>query len=178
MLIPFGILSAAGIGSDYELIESQILLSSAATITFSGLATYANTYKHLQIRYAAQTNRASGGDGMRMRLNSDTGANYAWQEFYANPGTATAGFSGAQAWIQTPMLAVGSFANQFTSGIIDFLDIYSTTKIKTIKHFTPDVRMTAGAWYNTAAITSVTFFPQIAAGFQTGSRFSIYGIKG
>jgi hypothetical protein len=113
-----------------------------------------------------------------MRLNGDTGANYAWQEFYATPPNTTAGFASAQTYIQTPMLAVGSFANQFTPGVVDFLDIYSTTKIKTIKHFSSDIRMTAGAWYSTAAITSVNFFPQIAAGFQTGSRFSIYGIKG
>ena len=131
MLIPFGILSAAGIGSDYELIESQILLSSAASITFSGLATYANTYKHLQIRFVAQTNRASGGDGVRMRINGDTGANYSWHEFFANPPTVTSGAAPSQTYIQSPMQASGSSPNHFTPGVIDFLDAYSTTKNKT-----------------------------------------------
>jgi hypothetical protein len=178
MLIPFGILSAAGISSDYELIESQILGSSAASITFTGLGSYSGFYRHLQIRFAAQTNRASGGDGVRMRINGDTGANYSWHEFYATPPTITSGAATGQTYIQSPMLASGSYPNQFTPGVIDFLDAYSTTKNKTIRQLSTDIRLTSGAWYNTAAMTSVTFFPQIAAGFQTGSRFSLYGIKG
>jgi hypothetical protein len=177
-LIPLGILSSAGGGfGTYELIETQILGSSAASITFSGLATYATSYKHLQIRYAAQTTRSSGGDGVRMRINGDTGTNYAWHEFYATPPSVTAGIASSQTYIQSPMLAVGSNPNQFTPGVIDFIDSFSNTKVKTVKHLSADIRMTAGAWYNTASITSVIFFPQIATAFQTGSRFSIYGIR-
>jgi hypothetical protein len=51
---PLGILSAAGAGGgvagDYELISSEILGTTAASVTFSSLGDYSSTYKHLQIR--------------------------------------------------------------------------------------------------------------------------------
>jgi hypothetical protein len=79
-LFPLGILSAAGaggVGATYELIESQILGSNQSSITFSSLATYASTYKHLQIRAAGKGSGNSFEEtNVNLRFNGDTGSNY------------------------------------------------------------------------------------------------------
>ena len=81
MLIPFGILSAAGAGGgavgDYELIETTILGSAASSVTFSSLDTYASTYKHLQIRAVVRASAAGDRVNGSWRMNGDTGSNYA-----------------------------------------------------------------------------------------------------
>jgi hypothetical protein len=180
MLIPFGIFSAAGISSDYELIETQILGSTTASITFSGLATYASTYEHLQIRYTArQTNTTSVG--IFMRLNGDTASNYSWHYLAGNGSTVSAAASATQ----TSMLAgsafgTGATANAFAAGIIEIADSFSTTKNKTSRSLegraTEWISLDSASWRNTASITSIQLFPDVYS-FVTGSRFSLYGIK-
>jgi hypothetical protein len=76
MLIPFGILSAAGAGGGYELIETQILGSDAASVTFSSLGSYSSVYKHLQLRWTARTTRVATETQIFLRTNSNNSANY------------------------------------------------------------------------------------------------------
>jgi hypothetical protein len=185
MLIPFGVLSAAGAGGgvagDYELIASEILGSTQASITFSNLGDYSSTYKHLQIRYAARGNGSS--TGTLLRFNGDTGNNYARHLLYASGsggvvsslnGTSTSG-----AWAGS-VFGTGATANAFAAAVVDVLDVYAT-KNKTIRTLEarPNewVALNSGLWMNTASVTSITLLPD-GASFIAGSRFSLYGIKG
>ena len=189
MLIPFGVLSAAGAGGvvgTYELIETQILGSSQSSITFSNLGTYSSTYKHLQIRLTARGSNNATWEINEMRFNGDSGANYA--NHLLRGGGSTVSSSGGGGGTSIGFETVGNTApsGAFAAVIIDILDAYSTTKNKTTRtiwgrHNASDnaITLTSGLWQNTNAISSIVLTDGGGArSFLTGSRFSIYGIRG
>jgi hypothetical protein len=190
MLIPFGILSAAAqvepaFLSDYELISTTILGSAAASVTFSSLGDYSSTYKHLQIRATGRTDRTTlNSDFLRLRFNGDTGSNYALHALLGN-GSAVASVNVTS----TVSISVERFGSDATTGyfgaaVVDILDAYSTTKNKTVRSFggaagaTPNVVLNSGVYLNTSSTTSLTLAVGGGTNILTGSRFSLYGIKG
>jgi hypothetical protein len=190
MLIPFGILSAAGAGvgvaGDYELIETSILTSSASSVTFSNLGTYSSTYKHLQLRAVARHNAGAGGGSSLMIFNGDTAANYSRHNLTGDGSTVFSQAQVSSSWIEIPAIgSAGNAANIFGGHVIDILDPYSTTKNKTIRALAGkmssdggnNISLISGNWRSTASVTSMTFTPN-AGSLIAGSRFSLYGIKG
>jgi hypothetical protein len=188
MPIPLGIFAVAGNGAAagaYELISTSTA-SGATSITFSSIP---QTYKHLQLRFVAKSDTTSTGYCLpAFRFNADSGANYAIHEFFGD-GTNIQ----AQALLSRN---AGQFAqlidsynstNQFGSSILDIFDYTSTTKNKTTRALggygpgNGDERISlfSTAWFNTAAITSITLlFATYGGNFVSGSRVSLYGIKG
>ena len=161
---------------DYELIETTILGSSAASVTFSSLGDYASTYKHLQLRAVT---RSTVGGNASIRFNGDAGANYSWHLVYGT-GNAVATSLGTNSSEMLATAQTPSAANQATAHVIDILDFASTSKNKTIRSIggspaTSEVVFFSGNWRNTAAVTSVTM---LLTSFAAGSRFSLYGIRG
>jgi hypothetical protein len=185
MLIPFGILSASAVGSDYELIETQIIGSNVASITFSNLNNYDSIYEHLQIRLTGRTTRVQIGANIVLRFNGDTGSNYSWHSLVGNGSIVTSIASASTTLMLGAWVAgANTTANAFGAGVIDILDAYSTTKNKPMRTLNGlsggevNIRVGSGLWRNTNAITSVTIFDADSTNLVTGSRFSIYGIKG
>jgi hypothetical protein len=189
-LSALGIFSAAGAGgvvagSDYDLLETQILGSSQASVVFSSLGTYSATYKHLQIRYVARSARTEVNDGIQIRLNGDSGSNYARHNL-AGSGSAVSASAGVSvtSTLSLPIAANSATASAFGAGVIDFLDAYSTTKNKTIRGFGGissnfnELAFQSGLWLNTAGMTSLTLLSTTGNNIATNSRFSLYGIKG
>ena len=162
--------------SSYQLISSTILESAASSVNFSSLATYASTYKHLQIRSACMVN--ASGNLPLIRFNGDTGSNYSSHYLGA---TGSGMEYGAQLngtsmfWGYFP---ASSSSTQAMGIVTDILDAYSTTKNKTIRNFWGKeyVQLTSGNWRDTSAISSITILSP--NNFIAGSRFSLYGIKG
>jgi hypothetical protein len=183
-LSALGIFSAAGAGGvvagTYELIESQILGSSQASITFSNLATYASTYKHLQIRVAAREDQ-SGLENVWIRFNGDTGSNYRGHKLVGNGSSVSSGAQGAgDTFGFAGIVATSANASDiFGSFVMDITDAYAT-KNKTTRSFSGVVPgyvlIRSALWMSTAALTSITLLPQ-STNFVSGSRFSIYGIR-
>lgn len=189
MLIPFGVFSAAGAGGGaaagaYELISSTILTGSQASITFSNAGW--TTYKHLQLRIISRSDRGSGtGDGIALRLNSDTATNYSWHYLEGNGSAAGSGASTSSTSIQIGSMPVASdTAGIFQANIVDILDFTSTTKNKTTRNLqgavgaNKQIWLSSGAWRSTSAVTSLNIFSTTSSNFVSGSRFSLYGIKG
>ena len=181
MLIPFGVLSAAGagvVGGAYELIATEILTTSEASITFSNLGDYSSIYKHLQIRCVSN---GTSSHRNRLRLNGDTASNYATHLLFGTGSSVLSDGAGSQT--QIALVAGGNTANQFAAGVIDILDAYSTTKNKTVRSLggssgtTDEIILSSGVRINTESITSVNIRPD-AGDYIAGSRFSLYGIKG
>lgn len=184
MLIPFGVFSAAGAGGgasagDYELIQSNILGSDTSSITFSSIP---STYKHLQVRMVAA--EPTGGNGaITMRFNGDSAGNYSMHYLEGRGSSVVSGSYGTSATEIYALWSRGlaSYPNQWGAGIVDILD-YRGTKNKTVRSLNgqPDSRIClwSGAWYSTSAVTSITFNPLFTANIASGSRFSLYGIKG
>jgi hypothetical protein len=187
MLIPLGILAAAGgggaVASDYELIASEILGSAQSSVTFSSLGDYSSTYKHLQIRATVKVNVSSGIGNLCMRLNGDTGNNYAWHYLRGNGSTVGSDNTTSTNFMEVGLVPYGNQAdNAFYASVIDLLDPYAA-KNKTLRALygghtgTNLVGLGSGLWVNTASLTSAQLFP-ITESFVAGSRFSLYGVKG
>jgi hypothetical protein len=187
-LIPLGILSSAGsqLSGTYELIESQILGTAATSVTFSGLATYANTYEHLQIRMSVRSNRSGfTSDTVYLRFNADTASNYSLHLLDANGSSVRSAAAANQtgAYIQESMPAALATANVFYPAITDILDPFSTSKYKTIRTLSGGqggasvISLSSGNWRSTSAVTSVTLYSTTSSNLSVGSRFSLYGIR-
>jgi hypothetical protein len=183
MLIPFGILSAAGAGGDvtgtYELISTTILGTATASVTFSNLGDYSTTYKHLQVRAVARTSHPTT-DYLNMQVN---GATSYWQHGLEGNGAAVSSYNGSGTSFTVALVAnSNSTTNSFGGAVIDLLDPYSTTKNKTIRGLGGfggvNIALRSGSWASTSSVTSITFLPFSGANLVSSSRFSLYGIRG
>jgi len=170
----------------FELIQTQVLASSAASVTFSSLGSYASTYKHLQLRVTARVDNAGTTEAMGfMRFNGDTATNYSWHGLLGTGSAASAQNSVST----TGMWAVNATGptqatGYFSGSVVDILDAFNTSKNKTIRglsgNSTIDVFAYSGVWYNSSSLSSITLIPQITASWNyiAGSRFSLYGVRG
>jgi hypothetical protein len=184
MLIPLGILASSGgaVAGSYELISTTVLTGTQASVTFD-VSTLASTYKHLQIRFTGRNNGSGGGSTLSIRLNSDSGSNYSRHQLY---GTSSSVGSGAttsttSAWTGFTN-GTDNASTIFNAGIVDLLDIFSTSKNKTLRSFSGEptssyVLFRSSAWLSTSVVTSIALIPE-SGSLVSGSRFSIYGIKG
>jgi len=164
--------------SSFESIAT-VTATSGTSVTLSSIP---STYQHLQIRWQAARNGSSNGQ-LNMRINGDTGANYAYHAVYGDGATVTALGGASDTRIQYLGFVRGSSFDYKARGVIDLHDYASTTKNKTVRNFAGvdtngagTMWLTSGLWMNTAAVTSITF-DLLGDTFNT-TEFSLYGIKG
>ena len=178
-----GLLAAAGAANSYESIATVTVGSGgSATITFSSIPA---TYTHLQIRAICKTTAATSNiNSIFGQFNSDTGSNYA-RHFLNGSGSAAgvgSGTSQTSMFFGTNIETLGTSA--FAANVIDILDYANTNKYKTTRSLSGVdangsgyVQFMSGLWLNTAAVTSITIFPN-SDNFIQYSSFALYGIKG
>lgn len=183
MSFGLGFWAAAGAGGGaggaaYEQIATTILGSNSPDITFSSIS---SGYKHLQIRYTARTDLGTGI--LRIRFNGSSSAVYTRHRMLGNAVnvSSSAGTGLTETW-SPPITANTNTAGNFASGIIDILDYASTSKNKTVRSFggatqIDFISLNSGLFADTTAISSINLFDSNGA-IVTGSRFSLYGIKG
>jgi hypothetical protein len=119
------------------------------------------------------------------RFNGDSGNNYARHHLTGNGSSVSSsagtsensGFLGGGATSSTT-------ANSFTGAVIDILDPFETTKFKTVRTLQgttgspTEVFLVSSLWQSTAAATSFQIFSRFGTNLATGTRISIYGLKG
>lgn len=169
---------------DFELLESTILSTTASSVGFSSLNTYTG-YRHLQVRFSCRNDVTTSG-AIALRMNNDSGSNYSYRFIYGTGTSVTSFGSGGQTLLRAGLtIPSDGRASNFAPSIIDILDYASTNKNTTIRVLyglqdgtgaSNEIAIASGAWYNTAAVTSLTFTPP-AGNFVAGTRFSIYGVK-
>ena len=185
-LVLLGILNsqAAGVSAGaYDLLETQVLASSAASVTFTGLGSYTD-YKHLQIRAVVRSVRTSvSNDQMLIRLNNDSTTSYAYHQLEGTGSTVSSFAGTSDDEIRSGMSAVDSESSGiFGATVIDILDFADTSKNTTIRGLTgvvgsyKSVRLQSGLFAKTGAVTEIDI-DQFGTEFVAGSRFSLYGIK-
>lgn len=164
----------------FELISTQILASTASSVTFSSIP---STYKHLQVRLTMASSTAL--NDLAFQFNGDSGSNYAWHIMTGTSTSAVALAGPTQTSIRSVGHNGGQNASNWMAAIIDVLDFANTSKYKTAKVFGGyayssnfDTTVSSGLWMNTAAITSLTLFNSASGVYNTGSRFSLYGVRG
>ena len=174
--------AAGGAAGSFDLLETQVLSSSAASVTFSGLSAYAADYQHLQIRGVGNSNRNQfSNDPLNIQFNSDTGANYSWHTISGFNSAVTSYANTSRTAIEWDRTLTTGNASIFGGFVIDILDPFETTKNTTARCLSgnnalPSVQMHSGAWYNTAALTSILLYPGIST-FTANTRFSLYGVR-
>jgi hypothetical protein len=186
-----GLLSPSGVLTDYESIATTTVgAGGSATVSFTSIP---SSYSHLQLRYIAQTDRATFSvDAVKFQLNSDTGNNYVWHFLTtagASPGTTavSGATTGTSSWANSA--AGTTTGGQFGTAILDVLDYTNTNKYKTGRYlsgldtngftsgFAGTVGINSGLWMNTAAITRIDITPVTGTLFTQYSSFALYGIK-
>lgn len=189
-MLLLGVLQAQAAGQvaagSFDLLETQVLASSAASVTFSSLSTYAADYQHLQIRAVERTDRGDAVDTSKIQLNGVTASSYAYH-YLNGDGSSVSSSAGAS---QTRILGgvnIGGTGttSAFGAEVIDILDPFETTKNTTLRIMSgevnavaPQVRLVSGLFISTDAVTSITLAPNVGSNWVTGSRFSLYGIRG
>jgi hypothetical protein len=167
----------------YTLISSNVLSSSAASVTFSAIPA---TYTDLVLKASVRSDAAATVKETEIVFNADTATNYSFTNILGlgTNGAATQQY-GSQTYGWTGKIAAASS----TSNTFANLEIYIPSYAASInKQFSIDnmnenntgiVEATAGVgglWSNTAAITSILFYPR-SSNFVSGSSFYLYGIS-
>jgi hypothetical protein len=171
----------------YDLLATEILTSSQASVTFASLGTYAADYQHLQIRGVSRTSFGYPSDNIRIRINGQT-ATYAFhilQVYGDNSLNAGAGANSNGSLI-APTTGGTATSNVFGAQVIDLLDPFVSNKNRTFRGFgghaqgstnNNNVGLQSGARFSTDSITAIELSPWAGANLVTGSRFSLYGIR-
>jgi hypothetical protein len=170
--------------NSYESISTVTVGGGGqATISFTSIP---GTYTHLQIRAIARS-AASNDYNVNIKLNSDTGSNYAYHRLYGTGATAAAqaGSSLTYANIAAITTLNSETASAFGAAIIDILDYANTSKYKTVRSLNGrdingggTINLHSGLWQSTSAITRIDFTGASADSFAQYSSFALYGIKG
>jgi hypothetical protein len=171
--------------STYTLISSNVLSSSAASVTFSAIP---STYTDLVLRMST---RSSGGgsiaDSIRVRFNSDSATNYSYTYLF---GYSTGGSDSVQItndnyiYINNGSVGNTATANTFSSAEI-YLPSYTLNQNKPLSIYSVLENNAASAYMehdavlyrSTSAISSIEFSLGSSADFVSGSSFYLYGIK-
>jgi hypothetical protein len=169
--------------STYTLISSNVLSSSAASVTFSAIP---STYTDLVLRVSSRSDSTGAASTIRLRFNGSSSANYS-ETLLSGSGSAAVSTRSSNA---TYMFNAGYFvddgngatANTFGTTEI-YIPSYTAAQNKPLSGITAQednataARITAeaGLWSNTAAITSIEIISNY--NFLSTSSFYLYGIK-
>jgi hypothetical protein len=154
--------------STYDLIGSNVLASSASTVTFSSIP---STYQDLILVV-----KQSGTDNFELRLSGiSSGVSATWMSGY---GTSTVEASGPSNISGLGTYVAADFA------IYEIFDYLSTNKHKTAlvkagTSITGTYLGTAagvGRWATTSAVSTLSVVS--ATSFAAGNTFYLYGIVG
>jgi len=162
--------------STYEPIATTTLTSAQSSVSFSSIV---GTYTDLILLTSAADDRNAGDEQINIRFNSDTANNYSVTYMYGTGSSVGAG--------RSSNISFGGIDrtgyNQKGAGTTHILNYSNTTTYKTVLS-TGGTSESGGTivayvscWRSTNAITSITLTPNNGSNFDSGSTFTLYGIK-
>lgn len=140
-------------GATYEPIATTTVTTSTATVTFSSIP---STYTDL-ILVAGGLLQTTGGNGLRIRFNNDSGSNYSDTDWLGNGST----YPTNRETSTTSNYAASTTFSSTNVGvaICQIMDYASTTKYKTLISLggqaLSDVNITINLWRSTSAINRI-----------------------
>lgn len=159
--------------STYTPIATTTLGSAASSVTFSSIS---GTYTDLILVFSGQFSAA--GKQIALQFNSDTGTNYSATNL---GGTGSAAESTRDSNKGYMPLGYMPTANAQLTSVLQIMNYSNTTTNKTALARSNDaggyVSAVVGLWRSTSAITSVTALAYTGANFNSGSTFTLYGVK-
>jgi len=169
-------------GKTYEPISTQTLSTAVATVTFSSIP---QTYTDLICLVEGRDSRADFDDGVSIRFNSDTAANYSWMVLGGDGTSGTSTRLNNTTSMLGRIISASATANARSNLILHINNYSNTTTYKTLlERFNEPptggadyfMALVLALWRNTAAITTLSFFSE-GGNFNTGCTFTLYGIK-
>jgi len=166
--------------NSYESIATVSVGSGGqANVEFTSIPA---TFTHLQIRGIGRTTSGTNVD-FRIRMNSDTGSNYARHSLRGDGANANAEGNASQVYMWLDRAIPGA-TDIFGDVVIDILDYANTSKYKTMRGLggadrngSGIIALSSGLWMNTSAVTSLTITLE-TGNFAQYSSIALYGIKG
>jgi hypothetical protein len=154
----------------YDLIASNVLGSSASSVTFSSIPA---TYRDLVLVFNGTTT-FNGSGILQLVLNSDTGDNYKYVEMEGDGSSANSDAG------SNNQANIGTTSNTSRNiSIMQIMDYSTTNKHKTIlirsDNSALNTRAKAIRWASTSAINTIVAQTN-ATSFASGSSFHLYGI--
>jgi len=166
----------------YEPIATTTLGSATASVTFSSLGSYTD------IVLVCSVQSASSGDArINIRLNSDSGSNYSGTFLSGDGSTAGSGRDTSRTSIDGTGVTVPASGTSFAPYIYQIMNYGNSSTYKTVLCRGNNTTAQTGQqiwaaasvslWRSTAAITTIYIFDLTGKNFNTGSTFTLYGIK-
>jgi hypothetical protein len=168
----------------YTLISSQVLGSTATSVTFSSIP---QTYTDLKLVCSTRdTTSGSIAANIVLTINGDTATNYSSIVLRGNGGTVSSQSYATNNSFQINNASTGSASTANTFGNNEFyFPNYTVTGTKQNLFIgggennatTAWTGITASLYRGTAAITSITYTLDTTLVMAIGSSFYLYGIK-
>jgi len=164
--------------STYTPIATQTLGSSAGSVTFSSIP---GTYTDLVLIATSRDTNASTATTMFVRVNNVSSGTLYSNTLLLGDGTVAASQRASNQNEIGVYVSTGSSAASgiFASNILHFQNYANTTTNKTIlgrsNNAGTTVRASVALFRSTNAITEINLLP--ATAFDTGSTFTLYGVK-
>jgi hypothetical protein len=166
----------------YTLISSNVLASSAASVTFSAIP---STYTDLVLRFSSRSDIGSAGLTLYLSPNASTSSDSTTILWGDGTSPYSSRFSATGVGLYMGWVNGTRTTNTFSSAEIYIPNYAGATNkvfssaIAEESNSTADTRIsaTAGLWSNTAAISSLVVKISAGVNFVSGSSFYLYGIK-
>lgn len=167
----------------YTLISSQVLGSSATSVTFSSIP---STYTDLMVLVSARNSRAQAPDNLSWTYNGVTSAVYSDNWMTGNGTGAGAGSNTNNNYNYAPNVIDANTATSNTFGSVEiYIGNYLSSLYKAVSSTGAQennqtqayMAATAHLWGTFNSINSLTFSSPSGASLVSGSSFYLYGIK-
>jgi len=167
----------------YQLIASNTLGSSAASVTFSSIPA---TYTDLVVRCSTRSDTVDVSNTINITLSSDTASNYSRTQITGDGSAASSGRSSNQSVLPFLSSAAASLTSNTFGTFELYIPSYTASQNKPLSGFAvtesnsaSDARIYGAAylWRNTSAVSSIKFELSGSNNFVSGSSFFLYGIK-
>ena len=180
-----------------EAIQTTYLEADGAEASYIIWDDIPSTYEHLEIRFSAQSNRASyGNDDMLIRLGDtghspvDTGSNYSYQYVYAHSTTKAAYPLASQTSMLIPRVSTKyAGAANFAGGsfvVLDYANADKNTSVMALSGMVSSLgtgandvllRFGGAVWDDVSVVNAILLNPVDGTSWQRGSAFTLYGWK-
>jgi hypothetical protein len=166
--------------STFTLISSNVLSSSAASVTFSAIPA---TYTDLVLRWSPRVSSANPINGYTLRFNSDSSAIYSSRYIANANGAVDFNYDNGSTEIGNVLVNGGTSTTNTFPSVEMYIPNYTSTTSKPISYFeavennsasSNNLQAKAALYRNTSAITSINIS---GATFVSGSSFYLYGIS-
>jgi hypothetical protein len=157
----------------YEPIATYTAPSAQGSYTFTSIP---STYTDLVVVVSGALNVAAACYVQFGNGSIDTGGNYSMTYLY---GTGSSAVSGRE--VNATKIFAADFSTGQSNAIVNVQNYKNTTTYKTIlcRGNAASVATSAqvGMWRSTSAINQINIFADASRTFNTGSTFTLYGIK-